>query len=131
MSWDGCWSRLGGSFVEGVEEKHITLAKKGTLLHRSLASRSIPERAAVVKLFGVLGPRYMGREGGYTRVLKLSGRRRGDAADMSVIEFVGREGEIREAKEGGVKRRGGIGEAYEQFKKVRGKGKHPGLDWLW
>jgi large subunit ribosomal protein L17 len=50
------------------------------------------------KLFDVLGPRYLTRAGGYTRVLKLQRFRPGDAAEMSLIEFVGRPGELRPAR---------------------------------
>ena len=89
----------------------------------------------VVKLFGILAPRYKDRPGGYTRVLKLSERRKGDGADMSVIELVGREGEIRKAKDASNGGTGyseeGIGKAYREFKRKQGKGRHPGLDWLW
>jgi hypothetical protein len=46
----------------------------------------------------VLGPRYRWREGGYTRVLKLSLPRLGDKADMSVVEYVDRPGEVRAAR---------------------------------
>jgi hypothetical protein len=46
----------------------------------------------------VLGPRYEHRTGGYTRILKLSQPRLGDKADMSVIEYVDRPGEIRAAR---------------------------------
>jgi len=50
------------------------------------------------KLFDVLGPRYLARAGGYTRILKLQRWRPGDAADMSLIEFVARPGELRPAR---------------------------------
>ena len=75
-----------------VADKMVTHAKVGSLHHRRLASGVVQERSAVVKLFEILGPRYQGRPGGYTRILKLARPRRGDSADMSVIEFVDREG---------------------------------------
>jgi large subunit ribosomal protein L17 len=75
-----------------VADKMVTHAKIGNLHHRRLASGVVQERSAVVKLFEILGPRYQGRPGGYTRILKLARPRRGDSADMSVIEFVDREG---------------------------------------
>jgi large subunit ribosomal protein L17 len=56
------------------------------------------EAPAVTKLFETLGPRYRDRDGGYTRVLKLSKPRRGDNAPMAVIEYVDRPGEIRAAR---------------------------------
>ena len=53
---------------------------------------------AVAKAVQVLGPRYHYRTGGYTRILKLSQRRAGDNAEMAVIEYVDRPGEIRAAR---------------------------------
>jgi len=81
-----------------VAENMVTHAKKGTLHHRRLSMGVVRESAAVVKLFEILGPRYMDRPGGYTRVMKLAKPRRGDSADMAMIEFVDRPGEIRKAK---------------------------------
>ena len=81
-----------------VAEKMITHAKVGNLHHRRLAAAVVRERSAVVKLFEILGPRYQERPGGYTRIMKFAKPRRGDSADMSVIEFVDREGELRKAK---------------------------------
>ena len=69
-----------------VAENMVTHAKKGDLHHRRLAAGVVQERSAVVKLFEILGPRYKERPGGYTRILKLAKPRRGDSADMSVIE---------------------------------------------
>ncbi len=69
-------------------ERLITLAKRGDLHARRLAAAKIGDREVVGKLFDELGPRYAERPGGYTRILKL-GARKGDAADMSLIELVG------------------------------------------
>jgi large subunit ribosomal protein L17 len=78
-----------------VVERLITLAKRGGLhARRQALSRLHGDRAIVAKLFDTLGPRYGGREGGYTRVLK-AGFRHGDSAPMAVIEFVDRDEEAR------------------------------------
>jgi large subunit ribosomal protein L17 len=68
-------------------ERLITLAKRGDLHARRLAARKIQDREVLGSLFDDIGPRYSGRPGGYTRILKL-GNRRGDAAEMSLIELV-------------------------------------------
>jgi len=68
-------------------ERLISLAKRGDLHARRLAGRKIADRDVLGRLFDELGPRYAERAGGYTRVLKV-GRRRGDAAEMSLIELV-------------------------------------------
>ena len=71
---------------------------KGTLHARRRALAIVREKPVVTKLFEVLGPRYQDRDGGYTRVLKLSKKRKGDNAPMAVMEFVDRPGEIRAAR---------------------------------
>jgi large subunit ribosomal protein L17 len=68
-------------------ERLITLAKRGDLHARRLVAQKIPDRDVLGKLFDELGPRYVSRPGGYTRILKL-GTRRGDAAEMALIELV-------------------------------------------
>ena len=68
-------------------ERLITLARKGDIHSRRLAGRKIQNRDVLGKLFDEIGPRYMERPGGYTRILKL-GNRQGDAAEMSLIELV-------------------------------------------
>src|SRR5215475_4785027 len=73
-----------------VVEKLVTLAKKGGLTARRQAIAEIRDVAMVKKLFEVLGPRYKGRTGGYTRVVK-AGFRYGDNAPVGVIEFVDRD----------------------------------------
>ena len=70
-----------------MAEKLITHGKKGTLHHRRIALRQVPNKAAVTKVFDELGPRYSERPGGYTRIIKL-GPRQGDGAYMAVIELV-------------------------------------------
>ena len=71
-------------------EKLITLGKHGGLSNRRLAHARLLDDAQLVKLFGVLAPRYADRAGGYTRVIK-AGIRGSDAAPMAVIELVDRD----------------------------------------
>lgn len=68
-------------------ERLVTLARRGDLHARRLAARRIADREILGKLFDDIGPRYADRPGGYTRILKL-GPRKGDAADMALIELV-------------------------------------------
>ena len=68
-------------------ERLITLARRGDLHARRLAARKIADREVLAKLFEDIGPRFAERPGGYTRILKL-GHRRGDAAEMALIELV-------------------------------------------
>jgi len=68
-------------------ERLITLGKRGDLHARRLAGRLIADRQVLGKLFDEIGPRFTERSGGYTRILKL-GTRRGDAAEMALIELV-------------------------------------------
>jgi len=69
-------------------EKLITKAKSGTSATRRLIIAKLSNRRPEVKkLFEVIAPKYADRRGGYTRVLKLGGRR-SDGAKMAIIEFV-------------------------------------------
>ena len=69
-------------------EKLITKAKRGTLHARRLAGRHVHKRETADKLFREIGPKFATRQGGYTRILK-TGHRRGDGAEMAIIELVG------------------------------------------
>jgi large subunit ribosomal protein L17 len=68
-------------------EKLVTMSREDSEHRRRLAMARLADDRAVEKLFDVLGPRFDGQPGGYTRIYKL-GPRRGDAAPMSLIEFV-------------------------------------------
>jgi large subunit ribosomal protein L17 len=73
-----------------IVEKLITLAKRGDLHARRQAISQIRDEDQVRKLFGVLGERYKGRNGGYIRIMK-AGFRYGDNAALAIIEFVDRD----------------------------------------
>jgi len=73
--------------VQSLAEKMITLGKKNTLASRRQALSFITKEDVVKKLFDEIAPSYEGRNGGYTRVL-LTGPRRGDAAEMAIIELI-------------------------------------------
>ena len=76
--------------VKPVVEKMITLAKRDTLHSRRQAAAFLNTPGAVKKLFDTLGPRYAQRNGGYTRVVRL-GPRKGDGAELALIELLGSE----------------------------------------
>ena len=71
-------------------ERLITLGKNDNVHARRQAARIVLDETVVAKLFDTLGPRFAERPGGYTRIIKL-GARRGDAAEMAILEFVGYE----------------------------------------
>ncbi len=68
----------------------VTLGKDGSLHARRRALAFVQDKAVVARLFNEIGPRLQDRNGGYTRIVKI-GRRRGDAAPLSVIELIGAE----------------------------------------
>jgi large subunit ribosomal protein L17 len=91
--------------VKPFAEKLITLAKKGTLPARRRAisllgnrdiidfedGREVKKGTVIGKLFSELGPRYLDRPGGYTRIIKLSLRRLGDNGQLVLLQLVGTE----------------------------------------
>ncbi|RHY03040.1 hypothetical protein DYB25_011284 [Aphanomyces astaci] len=86
-----------------LADQVITLAKQNDLPARREAEAIIRTKPMFDKLFDVLGPRYEDRAGGYTRILK-SGFRYGDNAEMAVIEYIDRPGELRRPRPGNVKK---------------------------
>jgi large subunit ribosomal protein L17 len=73
--------------VGPLVEKMISLGKQNTLAARRAALAFITKEDAVKKLFDTTAPGYTDRDGGYTRLTRL-GPRRGDAAEMAVLELV-------------------------------------------
>ena len=71
-------------------EKLITLSKRETLHARRLVLRDIHDKDVVAKMFDTISSRFAQRPGGYTRIVKL-GPRRGDNAEMALIELIGAE----------------------------------------
>jgi large subunit ribosomal protein L17 len=68
-------------------EKMITRARTGTLHARRIILKDIGDTEVVTKLFDEVAPRYKERPGGYTRIVRI-GPRRGDGAEMAIIELV-------------------------------------------
>ncbi len=72
------------SFVEPL----ITIAKRGDLAARRRVLEDIHDKEVVRKLFDEIAPRMQDRPGGYTRILKLAERRKGDGTQLALIELV-------------------------------------------
>lgn len=73
--------------VKAMTEKMITLAKEDSLHNKRLALSFITKESVVKKLFDVIGPKYKEKNGGYVRITRI-GPRRGDAAEMAIMELV-------------------------------------------
>jgi len=73
--------------VRPLAEKLITRARKGDLHSRREVLKLIEDTEIVTKLFDDIAPRYAERPGGYTRIVRI-GPRRGDSAEMAIIELV-------------------------------------------
>jgi large subunit ribosomal protein L17 len=74
--------------VRSMAEKMITIAKTNDLHSKRQVLSYVTKEAVVKKLFDEIAPKYAERNGGYTRIYK-TGPRRGDAAEMAIIELVG------------------------------------------
>jgi large subunit ribosomal protein L17 len=113
------WARRVGDALTKKPEKRSHEESARVVHAVRMARRVVRDRGAVTKLFDELAPRYLGRHGGYTRIVKL-GQRPGDAAPMSLLELIsdesgskaapkpeakaGKEGQGKEAKgKGGAK----------------------------
>ncbi|HBG27744.1 MAG: 50S ribosomal protein L17 [Planctomycetes bacterium GWF2_41_51] len=104
--------------VKSFVEKLITLAKKGDLAARRraialLGNRNIVEEVdgeikkkgtVIGKLFSEIGPRYLDRAGGYTRIIKLAKTRLGDNSPLVLLQLVGQESKSQPAEKSGKKK---------------------------
>jgi large subunit ribosomal protein L17 len=105
--------------VKSFAEKLITLAKKGTLAARRQAISMLGNRdivkdedgeakrtgTVVGKLFSELGPRYLDRQGGYTRIIKLAKRRLGDGGELVLLQLVGQTKGLEDTTGAGKKKK--------------------------
>lgn len=73
--------------TQQMAEKMITRAKVDSVHNRRMVGKDLKDEAVLAKLFTEIAPLYVDRNGGYTRVLKL-GHRKGDAAEMALLELI-------------------------------------------
>jgi large subunit ribosomal protein L17 len=107
--------------IKPFVEKLITLAKKGKLEHRRRAISLLGNRDIVTvedgeskkkgtvvgKLFSELGPRYLDRPGGYTRIIRLSLRRLGDNGELVLLQLLGEDEPLKKERKASTKRQAG------------------------
>ena len=82
-----CTTLAKAKVARSAAERMVTLARKGTLDARRRAVATLRDRTAVKRLFSDVVPRFEGRRGGYTLIVKL-GSRPGDNAPMAALEWV-------------------------------------------
>ena len=117
------WARRLGPILTKKPEKRSDEERAQVVHSMRMALRVVRDRDAVLKLFEEIGPRFLARHGGYTRIMKV-GQRPGDAAPMSLLELIPDENSKSEAKPAlkgkAVKEAGGS--------KAKGKSKDTGKD---
>ena len=84
--------------VRRVAERMITFARRGDLAARRHVAKTVQRPEVLKKLFDEIAPRYADRPGGYTRVLRLGARRKGDNAQRAILELIGEKDEGRKKK---------------------------------
>ncbi len=107
-----------------MAERMVTLAGTGTLPARRKVLTMVSDKEVVRRLFDEIAPRFTDRPGGYTRVMRL-GRRRGDGAELAIIEFV--DYELSEHEEGATPSKG-KGSLMDRAKGVFGGGAKKGAE---
>src|SRR5919205_4231509 len=83
--------------VRPLAEKMITLGKRDNLHARRQIQAYVLREAVAKKVFESIAPRFADRNGGYSRIIKL-GNRKGDGADLAIIELLGSELEVKKAE---------------------------------
>ena len=78
--------------VRGTVERLITYGKQNTIHAIRLVAKKVNNKTVIKKLFDDIAPGYKDREGGYTRIIR-KGFRKGDNAELAIIELVGRDGD--------------------------------------
>src|SRR5207244_12018749 len=86
--------------VRPLAEKMITLGKRDNLHARRQLQAYLLREAVAKKVFETIAPRFADRHGGYSRIIKL-GNRKGDGADLAIIELLGRALEVKKAERDG------------------------------
>jgi len=101
-------------------ERMVTLARTGSLANRRQILRVVPDKEIVRRLFDDIAPRFVDRQGGYTRIMRL-GRRHGDGAELAIIEFIDFEPTDRDQTGDGKGKRSLMDRAKGMFGGGRGK----------
>jgi len=127
------WARRLGPVLTKKPEKR-TPEERGRVVHAMrMALRMVRDRDAVLKLFDEIGPRFLSRHGGYTRIMKIA-QRPGDAAPMALLELIPDEGAKAEPKPAPKGKAGKASKAAKEVKETKdgkeaapkGKSKEPG-----
>jgi large subunit ribosomal protein L17 len=83
--------------IRPLAEKMITLGKRDSLHARRQVQSYVLKEAIAKRVFDTIAPKFADRKGGYSRIIKL-GNRKGDGADLAVIELIGSELEVKRAE---------------------------------
>jgi large subunit ribosomal protein L17 len=103
------WARRLGDVLTKKADRRSPEERADVVHAVRMARRMVRDRTAVLKLFDEIGPRYLSRPGGYTRIIKV-GQRPGDAAPMSILELIPEDGPVKKAEAAPAKGKGKPGE---------------------